>query len=67
MAKPEAGRGLPEFPCPMCGEVMVTPLDLYTCQECGRVGCEACVDLGFFVCQACLDEYDEELEEEPER
>jgi hypothetical protein len=63
MARPRPkDEELPVFPCPACGEP-TTPDDLYTCQECGLVGCENDIDVGYCVCQGCLEEYEEELEE----
>lgn len=50
--------------CPMCGGVCVVA-DCHRCRGCKRVGCASCVDNvflndpDFYVCEACLQEWDE--------
>jgi hypothetical protein len=53
----------PTVACPMCEEDVAAD-ELYTCDDCGRQGCSACVDLSYFCCQDCLAADDEDGEED---
>ena len=42
--------------CPKCEEPLSADNDLVVCEECGEMGCEACVFEG--VCDDCDDPHD---------
>jgi hypothetical protein len=53
----------PTIPCPMCSDD-VSVEALYTCSDCGRVGCEACVDISYMICPDCMADDAEDMEDE---